>query len=113
MNLYEGMYIFPESMEEDAIAVALKDVGKEIEKSGGSIKSTARIGKRKFARQMKKEDHGYYVVMTFELPPQEVEPLRKRFNMNEDLMRAQIVRAESEVVNMPAASSDDKERENG
>lgn len=113
MNLYEGMYIFPESMEEDAIAVALKDVGKEIEKSGGSIKSPARIGKRKFARQMKKEDHGYYVVMTFELPPQEVEPLRKRFNMNEDLMRAQIVRAESEVVNMPAASSDDKERENG
>lgn len=107
------MYIFPESMEEDAIADGLKNVGKEIEKSGGSVKSTARIGKRKFARQMKKKDHGYYVVMTFELPPEEVEPLRKRFNMNEDLMRAQIVRAESEVVDIPSSSSDDKEGENG
>ncbi len=113
MNLYEGMYIFPESMEEDAIADALKDVGKEIEKSGGTVKSTARIGKRKFARQMKKQDHGYYVVMTFELPPAEVEPLRKRFNMNEDLMRAQIVCAESELVDVPSSSNDDKEDKNG
>lgn len=94
LNLYEGMYIFPEAMEEDAIDAAVKVVGKEIEKLGGVVESTARIGKRKFARQLDKQDFGYYVVMNFELEPDKVEQLRNRFKLNENILRAQIVRAD-------------------
>ncbi len=113
MNLYEGMYIFPESMEEDQIVAALKEVTKEIEKAAGVVKSTARIGKRKFARQMKKQDYGYYVVMTFELDPAQVEPLRKRFNLNEELMRAQIVRSDGSEAVIPRLTENEKETKNG
>jgi small subunit ribosomal protein S6 len=101
LNLYEGMYIFPETMDEEAIGEALKTTGKEIEKLGGTVKSTARIGKRKFARQMKKQDYGYYVVTNFELDPAAVEKLRARFRLNEDLLRAQIVCAISEELSIP------------
>lgn len=96
MNLYEGMYIFPEEMEEDAIEESIKKVAKEIERFGGNVKSTARLGKRKFARRIEKRDYGYYVVMTFELDGQKVQPLKKRYGLFDDLLRVQIVRAESE-----------------
>lgn len=96
MNLYEGMYIFPESMDEDMIGEALKGTGKEIEKLGGEVKSTARIGKRKFARTLDKQDFGYYVVTNFELEPDKVEQLLRRLRLNENLLRVQIVRAMGE-----------------
>lgn len=115
MNLYEGMYIFPESMEEDAIEDSIKKVTEEIERLGGKVESTARIGKRKFARRIQKMDHGYYIVMTFELDPRNVQPLKKRYDLLEDLIRVQIVRADPEEpeASLDASNSKSEVSENG
>ena len=112
MNLYECMYIFPERMDEDAIGAALKETGGEIEKLGGEVKSTARIGKRKFARPLQKQDFGFYVVCNFELDPAKVEKLRQRFKLNGDLLRAQIVRAGDDDLEQSVAK-EEVEADNG
>jgi len=112
LNLYEGMYIFPEGMEEDTIEEGLKKVVKEIERFGGNVKSTARLGKRKFARPLKKNDYGYYAVMTFEMDGKDVEPLKKRYKLMDELLRVQIVRAESEDVEAPG-TDETEEKKNG
>ena len=112
MNLYECMYIFPEQMDEDAIGAALKETGAEIEKLGGEVKSTARIGKRKFARPLKKQEFGFYVVCNFELDPAKLDQLRKRFKLNENLLRVQIVRAEEGDL-VENADNEKVEAENG
>lgn len=112
MNLYECMYIFPENMDEDAIAAALKETGKEIEKLGGEVKNTARIGKRRFARPLKKQEFGFYVVCNIELDPAKVEQLRQRFKLNENLLRSQIMRAGEDDLEQ-AAAKEEVEADNG
>ena len=70
MNKYEAMFIFPESLKD--IEEALGKVRGEIKKHGGDVESTTRLGKRMFARKMKKQDAGQYVIMTFKLPTDQV-----------------------------------------
>jgi len=114
LSLYEGMYIFPDTMDEDAVDVAVKAVVTEIDKLGGVVKNTVRLGRRKFAREMKKTEFGYYVVMTFELDGKNVEPLKARYAISEDVMRVQIVRAEEEeVVLAQADAPENTEKEDG
>lgn len=91
MNKYEAMFIFPESLKD--IEEALGKVRAEIKKHGGDVESTTRLGKRVFARTMKKQDAGQYVIVTFKLLTDQVKPLMTRFKMNEDIFRVQIVRA--------------------
>lgn len=92
MNKYEAMMIFPESLKEEGLEAALEKVKVEIEKSGGKVEATTRLGRRPFARPMQKEYAGVYIVLTFLLGGDKVTPLLQRFKLNEDLFRIQIVR---------------------
>ena len=51
---------------------AIEVVNKELGKLGGSIDSSARIGKKQFARIMKKQKSGYYVVLVFSLDTEKI-----------------------------------------
>ncbi len=93
MNTYEGMFIFQDSLKDDALEASVKDVREEIEKLGGAIENTARIGRRPFARlQGKRQKAGQYVVMNFLLDPLQVSTLLARLRMKEEVFRAQIIR---------------------
>ena len=114
LSLYEGMYIFPDTMDEDAVDNAVKAVVVEIEKLGGAVKNTARLGRRKFARELKKTEYGYYVVMTFELDGKNVQPLKARYAISEDVLRVQIVRAEEgDAISKTANTQKSTESEDG
>ena len=91
MNKYEAMFIFPESLKD--VEEALEKVRGEIKKHGGDVESATRLGKRMFARKMKKQDAGQYVIMAFKAPADQVKILMTRFKMNEEIFRVQIIRA--------------------
>ena len=95
MNKYEAMFIFPESLKD--VEETLEKVRGEIRKHGGDVESATRLGKRMFARKMKKQDAGQYVIVTFKLPTDQVKTLMARFKMNEEIFRVQIVRAPAVV----------------
>ncbi len=93
MNTYEGMFIFQDALKDDALEASVKDVREEIEKLGGTIENTARIGRRPFARlQGKRHKAGQYVVMNFLLDADRVSTLLARLRMKEEVFRAQIIR---------------------
>lgn len=92
-TMYEGMFIFPKALNEDEVEEALTIVAEEIQKCGGTVESTTRLGKRSFARTMKKQDAGYYAVIGFELDGSEVSNLHARLKLNDKVFRAQIVHA--------------------
>lgn len=94
MNKYEAMIIFPESLKEETLDEALDRVAAEIEKSGGKVDSKTRLGRRAFARPMKKEVSGHYMVIGFRLDGGKLTALQGRFKLNEEIFRVQIVRAE-------------------
>lgn len=93
LNQYEGMFIFPESIREEALDEAVGRAKAEIEKLGGSIESTIRLGKRSFARKMSKQDGGHYFVIAFHLAGSQVAALQERYKLAGEVFRAQINRA--------------------
>jgi len=99
VKLYEGMFIFPESMKDEALDAAVGRVREEIEKFGGKIENVTRLGKRTFARPMKKQKAGQYAVIGFSLSGGKIVELRERLKLSADVFRAQIAAAGA----MPAA----------
>ena len=101
MNKYEAMVIFPESMKDEQIDAALEKVAGEIEKQGGKVESKTRLGRRAFARLLKKHAAGQYAVLGFHLDGSKIAAVQARFKLNEEIFRVQIVRA----TEVPAAAA--------
>ena len=98
-TLYEGLFIFPETLEEETLDLAITRVKEELESLGGSLESTTRMGKKNFARPLKKQKAGYYVVMMIKLDGSNVDAFKKRLKLATDVFRSQFVLAEeSEAV---------------
>ncbi len=97
-TLYEGLFIFPETLDEDHLDMAIARVKEELEKLGGLLESTTRMGKKNFARPLKKQKAGFYVVMMIKLDGNQVDAFKKRLTLATDVFRSQLVLAiESEV----------------
>ncbi|MEN7972511.1 MAG: 30S ribosomal protein S6 [Verrucomicrobiota bacterium] len=97
-TLYEGLFIFPETLDEEALDLALARVKEELEKLGGSLESTTRMGKKAFARPLKKQKAGHYVVMMFKLEGTKIDALKKRLKLASEVFRSQFVVAEEPEV---------------
>lgn len=95
MNTYEGMFIFPDSFGEEEIDGIVKEVRAEIERHGGELVSSTRLGRRTFARPLKKSDRGHYAVLIFTIPGDQLKLLHNRFKLNESVLRVQFVKAQA------------------
>ena len=95
MNTYEGLFIFPETLDEEGLDQAIARVKEELEKLGGSIDSTTRMGKKNFARPMKKQKAGLYVVMMFSLDGSKIDAFKARLKLTTNVFRQQFVEASS------------------
>lgn len=93
LNKYEAMVIFSDSVKETALEDMLGHVKTEIKKLGGEVTSATRLGKRAFARPMKKTDSGHYALVAFSMEGEQVKNLQARLKLNEDVFRTQVVRA--------------------
>ena len=93
MNTYEGLFIFPEVLDEEGLDQAIGSVKEELEKLGGSIESTARMGKKTFARPLKKQKAGLYVVIMFKLEGTQLDAFKARLKLTTNVFRHQFVEA--------------------
>ena len=106
--LYEGMFILPGKLTDDQLEDAVANIRQEIEKLAGEVKSVTRLGKRPFARPMKKQDSGYYYVIDFEGAGDSVDALTKRFKLNDNVFRVQFVRKVKDDGSVPAAFAEEQ-----
>lgn len=93
-TLYEGLFIFPETMDEEALDMGIARVKEELEKLGGSLESTTRVGKKNFARPLKKQKAGHYVVLMIRMDGGKLVAFKQRLKLTTDVFRSQIVTAE-------------------
>ncbi len=101
---YEGLFIFPEILEEGQLDQAIDAVKVEIEKLDGTLKSATRLGKRTFARPMKKKKAGIYVIIVFQIDGLKIDALKRRLKLSTNVFRAQFVKKdESAEVAVEAA----------
>ncbi len=92
-TLYEGLFIFPESLDEEGLDQSIARVKEELEKLGGSLESTTRMGKKTFARPLKKQKAGLYVVMMFRLEGTKIDAFKHRLKLTSNVFRHQFVEA--------------------
>lgn len=96
LNKYEGMFIFPTSLKDEALEGVRKRIDEEIKGQGGAIGESNLIGRRAFARPMGKRNGGVYCKLWFWLPAENMAKLQKRFKLVEGIFRVQIVCAGDE-----------------
>ena len=96
-TLYEGLFIFPETLDEEGLDQAIDRVKEELEKLGGAIESTTRMGKKAFARPLKKQKAGLYVVMMINIDGAKLDAFKARLKLTTNVFRHQFVEA-SEIV---------------
>ncbi len=97
--LYEGLFIFPETLDEEQLDQAIDAVKGELEKLDGSLESSTRLGKRSFARPMKKKKAGIYAIIMFRIDGAQIPALKHRLKLGTNVFRAQFVKKdELEVV---------------
>lgn len=94
MTLYEGLFIFPETLDEEQLDQSIAGVKNELERLGGTMESSTRIGKRSFARPLRKKKAGYYVVILFRIDGGQIDAFKKRLKLTTDVFRAQFLKAE-------------------
>jgi ribosomal protein S6 len=96
-TLYEGLFIFPEILDEEQLDQAIADVKVEIEKLDGALESSTRLGKRTFARPMKKKKAGIYVIIELRIDGANIDALKRRLKLATNVFRAQIVTKDESV----------------
>jgi small subunit ribosomal protein S6 len=90
LTTYEGLFVFPERLQDQEIEEARGTVVADLERCGAKLLGSRTLGRRTFARPIKKMRAGVYVRIVFEMDGQQVAALRQRLRLNDRLVRAQI-----------------------
>lgn len=94
---YEGLFIFPETLEEAQLDQSIEAVKAELEKLGGTLESSTRLGKRSFARLLRKKKAGIYVVIMFHLEGGQIDAFKRRLKLATDVFRVQFMQKDGAV----------------
>jgi small subunit ribosomal protein S6 len=91
MKKYDALYIFVGVSKDDVLEANLEKALTEVTRLGGNIIAKDSLGKRAFARPMKKRDNGVYVKVRFELDPLKIKELVARYRLVEEVFRVQFL----------------------
>ena len=91
MKKYDALYIFVGIAKDDALEANLEKALAEVTRLGGNVITQDSLGKRGFARPMKKRENGVYVKVRFEFDPLKIDELVKRYQLVEEVFRVQIL----------------------
>ena len=91
MNKYESIIIVNPNLDETALkAVEEKFTG--IINENGKVEKVDKMGKRRLAYEIKKQQEGYYMVFEFESKPEAIAELERIYRITEDIMKYIIVK---------------------
>ena len=87
MKTYDALYIFVGVAKDDALEANLEKALAEVTLLGGNVIAKDSLGRRTFARPMKKHENGVYVKVRLELDADKVDELIKRYKLVEEVFR--------------------------
>lgn len=107
MRQYEVTVILDPSLGEEGLAKQLERWKKQIEDREGKILKEDPWGVRSLAYPIEKKDQGYYAVLEFELPGEQVGELENLLRLDEHVLRHLIVHLDPATL---AAREEQKQR---
>lgn len=106
MKTYEAVFILDERHVEDGGEAFAAGVEKVIGTLGGKLVEKTSLGRKTFAREIKKKKGGIYWQFVLELAPEKVAELQERYRLNQTVMRLEVFLYEKPPANMPTMSAD-------
>ena len=84
---YEDLFILEPSLGEEDVKGEIEAITKIIAKYKGKVETTDLWGKRMFAYPIKDKDEGFYVLFEVKFPPENIDNLKKEFELNQKILR--------------------------
>jgi len=91
MAKYESMYILKPDMEEEKKDALIKRFSELVSSNGGEIENVDEWGKRRLAYPINYINDGYYILMTFQAPPELPAELERNYRISDDVLRYIVV----------------------
>jgi small subunit ribosomal protein S6 len=88
LKTYEAVFILDERQFTDGGEAFAEDIVQRVEKSGGRVLRKDPMGRRQFARPIRKQKAGIYWDFVLEMDPDQVAPLKEAFRLDESVFRA-------------------------
>ncbi|MDM8534340.1 30S ribosomal protein S6 [Clostridiaceae bacterium HSG29] len=93
MRKYEIIYIVKTTVDDERKTEILEEA-KGIIETAGTVTEVEEMGKRRLAYEIKKNNEGFYTVISYEAEVSVNPILKKKFKLNEDVIRDLIVRVD-------------------
>lgn len=94
MKKYEAVFILDIRKVEDEGKAFTEEFGKNLESWGGKLLEANAMGRKQFAREIKKRKAGIYWDYVFELDPLAVIKIRNQYRLDERMIRLLIINFE-------------------
>ncbi len=91
MREYEIVYIIRPDLSDEDRAAKVERIHALITENNGQLGKVEEWGKRVLAYEIKHHTDGYYGLAEFQLPPANVKTVEERLNIDEEILRYQIV----------------------
>lgn len=93
MNKYESVIIVNPNVDEEGIK-ALEKKFTDIINNDGKLEKIDNLGKRKLAYEVKKNNEGIYLVLTFEANSDLIEELQRNYRITDEVIKFIVIKIE-------------------
>lgn len=93
MNKYESVIIVNPNVDEEGIK-ALEKKFTDIINNDGKLEKIDNLGKRKLVYEVKKNNEGIYLVLTFEANADLIEELQRNYRITDEVIKFIVIKIE-------------------
>ncbi len=93
MNKYESVIIVNPNVDEEGIK-ALENKFTDIINNDGKLEKIDNLGKRKLAYEVKKNNEGIYLVLTFDANADLIEELQRNYRITDEVIKFIVIKIE-------------------
>ena len=97
MRRYEMMVILTDLLEEDEAQATLERIKTVLSDQDGNLLDEAWWGKRRFAYEINKRNHGFYAVLDFEIGNEGLAEVERQLKLSDNVVRFKTVRPDVRV----------------
>ncbi len=97
MRIYEELFIVRPDAAEDEINALLDQLRPIITNGGGTIEKEDRWGVRRLAYRVEKRGEGFYILLQFTAPPENVRELERRLRVSDMVLKFLTVRIDEKL----------------
>lgn len=93
MNKYESVIIVNPSVDDEKLK-ELEATYTEMINKDGKVEKVEKLGKKKLAYRVRKNDEGIYVVFYFEANPALIEELERNYRITDEIIKFIVIRVD-------------------